>query len=158
MVVKFERFIELHLSVLAKFHTISSRSWMKSFALHDYRSYLFLTLWRAFVTGKHFQPSLIFKAKICVLVYQSWALRVLIRITGFERSANTLAYHKLEVNYNWKSSFKYELRKRTSFLITVWVRRCLLKLDHVQSILSHELMEEWSDKHTSLSLGWSKLQ
>ncbi len=42
--VKFERFFELNLLVENKFHFILSRSRMNSFALHKYRSYLFMTV------------------------------------------------------------------------------------------------------------------
>jgi hypothetical protein len=47
LVVKFERFFELNLLVWDKFHIILSRSLMKSFALHEYRSYLvrWVKLW-----------------------------------------------------------------------------------------------------------------
>ncbi len=37
---KFERFFELKLFVLTKFHIILSRSKTKSFTLHEYRGYL----------------------------------------------------------------------------------------------------------------------
>jgi hypothetical protein len=40
LAVKFERHFELILSVWAKFCTVSFNSWTKSFALHEYCSYL----------------------------------------------------------------------------------------------------------------------
>ncbi len=42
LIIKFERFFDLNLFVMAKLCTILSRSWMKSFVLHKYCSYLVL--------------------------------------------------------------------------------------------------------------------
>jgi hypothetical protein len=44
LVVKFERFFELNLSVSAKFHIILYLSRMKCFALDEYYSYLVVSL------------------------------------------------------------------------------------------------------------------
>ncbi len=44
MAVKFERFFELDLSVSAEFDSVSSHSWAKYFAHHEFHGYLEQTL------------------------------------------------------------------------------------------------------------------